>query len=267
MTLPIDTVFVRHGQSEGNLAQRHAEAGKPDMQKLVTEGRHTRSYRLTRQGRRQAKLAGAWLREEFGFFDRYLVSDYARAMETAALLQIPSATWYVNTNLTERDSGEVGRRRGDDRDDALVEALRMRSTEPFYWRPLNGESFNDLNLRLDRVLATLHRECSDKKVVVVCHGEVMRGYRVLLERMPQPEFRKWYLSNEPLDRIHNCEIFHYTRRNPETHELTTHANWMRRIRPTDDPVWVSNWLEIERPRYTNEELMEIVDGYPPVLSE
>ena len=40
----------------------------------------------------------------------------------------------------------------------------MKSVRP------NGESIAQLCLRIDGVLHTLHRECSDKRVLVVCHG-------------------------------------------------------------------------------------------------
>lgn len=269
MTLPIDLVLVRHGQSEGNAAKRLAESGDTTAYSEEFLNRHTRSFRLTKLGREQAVATGRWLTEEFfenSFgFDRYLTSEYVRAMETAGLLGLKNAEWYRNFYLTERDWGELDLQTPQEREEKFGDALRRRDIEPFFWSPLNGESFATLCLRLDRVLGTLHRECSDKRVIIVCHGEVMWAFRVLLERMSQTRFKELHLSQNPDDRIHNCQVIHYTRRDPHTGELAKYANWMRMVRPTDSPVWTTGWQTFRRPRYTNDELLRVVARSPSVL--
>src|SRR4051794_35308212 len=108
MTMPIDLVLVRHGESEGNYAyglsyrgdQRYFEPGSPFLNRPGVQ------WRLTDQGRRQATVAGEWLRKQMGFFDRCYVSEYLRAMETAAYLNIPDAEWYCDFYLRERDWGK-----------------------------------------------------------------------------------------------------------------------------------------------------------------
>lgn len=265
MTLPIDFVLVRHGQSEGNLAKRLAETGDSAAYDRTIVGRHTRSFRLTEKGRTQARLAGNWLRAEFGSFDRHIVSEYARAMETASLLNIPSARWYPNYYLTERDWGDCNQCSEEERLARFGGALKMRDVEPFFWRPPNGESLADLSLRLDRVFDTLHRKASEQRVIAVCHGDVMWTLRAMLERIPQSRFRELYLSNDPQNRLYNCEILHYTRRDPSCGLITPHLNWLRRIRPAESSAWDSGWMEIERHQYTNEDLAEIVDTYVAIL--
>ncbi len=265
MTLPVDLVLVRHGQSEGNAAKRLHESGQPEaLAKLVSE-RHTSGYLLTSLGEKQAVDAGAWLRDAFrGGFDRCYVSEYLRAKQTAGLLDLPNAKWFPNFYLCERDSGGVETRPESVRDEEFRHMLRMRENEPFFWKPGNGESLAQLSLRLDRVLDTLHRlDDPDCRVILVCHGEVMWTYRVLLERMSQEVFRKTYLSKEPIDRIHNCQILHYTRRNPErpSDRPEPYLQWMRTVRPTETPIWSSGWRKIERPTYTNEQLLEEVERY------
>lgn len=261
MTLPIDTVLVRHGESEGNLAKRLSEKGDHTAMTPEFLGRHTASFRLTDLGRTQARQAGDWLQREFfdnSFgFDRYFVSEYTRAMETAGELGLPNARWFAQYNLTERDWGDLDRFTEEERNARFAESLRMRNVEPFYWKPPNGENFSEVTFRFDRVLGTLHRECSDKRALIVCHGEVMWAARVALERMSQHRFKELHLSKDPDHRIHNCQIIHYTRRNPATGQLAKHANWMRMIRPTDDPVRIFPWVEIERPQYSNEALLEL----------
>jgi NAD+ kinase len=193
-------------------------------------------------------------------FDHFYTSEYTRAMETSSLLNLPNAHWYRNFYLTERDWGDIEQCPDNERQEKFATALTMRKIEPFFWRPPNGESFAELCLRLDRVLDTINRECADKRVIIVCHGEVMRAFRVLLERMPQDEFKQLALSKDKADGVFNCEIFHYTRTDPVTKEVHELANWLRRIRPAESPVSITPWQTIERKGYTSEELMGVVVG-------
>lgn len=269
MPLPTDLFLVRHGQSEANLANRLSEAGDHSAYTPEFMSRHTASFRLTERGRTQAILAGAYIRKELfkdGVgFDRYVTSEYVRAMETAARLQLPGASWFCDPYLSERDWGDLDNLPENERQEKFGEALRRRQVEPFFWRPPNGESFAQLCLRVDRALHTLHRECGDKRVVFVMHGETMRAFEVRLERMSQIRFKELIFSEDPMDRIHNCEILHYTRRNPATGQLAPYANWKRKIRPTESPFWCSEWTEIERPRYTNAQLLDMVSRVPAML--
>lgn len=269
MTLPLDLVLVRHGQSEGNAAKRRSEGGDHSAYSSEFRDQHSGSYRLTELGCEQARRTGHWLMEEFiehYRFDRYYTSAYTRAMETAGLLGLHSADWLVDHYLTERDWGDISSVPEDERQKRFGKELEMRTREPFFWSPPNGESFTDLCLRIDRVLDTLHRECGDKRVLIVCHGEVMRGFQVRLERLPQQRFRELVLSEKPEDRIHNCEVMHYTRRNPHGgRELRPYLGWVRKVRAAENPQWTSGWKPIERQRFTNMDLMQEVRQHPTFL--
>src|ERR1700675_4535998 len=97
MSLPINLVLVRHGQSEGNAAKRRSEKGDHTAYSEEFKDRHSSSFRLTDKGKQQAVAAGQLLETLFPKgFDRYYTSEYARAKETAALLAIPEAKWYPN---------------------------------------------------------------------------------------------------------------------------------------------------------------------------
>ena len=61
MTLPIDLVLVRHGQSEMNAAKRRSEAGDHSAFTKEFMERHSASFPLTDLGRRQAEQAGEYL--------------------------------------------------------------------------------------------------------------------------------------------------------------------------------------------------------------
>jgi len=215
--MPIDLVLVRHGQSEQNKALKAVRSGN---QSLITHGfLHTpdSQFRLSALGREQAQITGRWLQEKgLGFFDRRYVSDYARAKETAALLDLEGPNWYVEPTLREREWGVLDSLSWEEREEKMIVESRKKETDPFYWVPPNGESIAQMTVRLRGLLDTLHRECSDKRVIVVCHGEVMWGMRFMLERMSTTKWIQLERSQEPGVRIYNCQVLHYTRRNPET---------------------------------------------------
>ena len=266
MAMPIDLVFVRHGESEQNLASNRAKKGDSSLYTKEFKSRHGSQHRLTDKGRDQAKSAGKWLREnDLGFFDRRYVSDYVRAKETAALLDIQGTGWYVDHMLREREWGDYDGTSWEERAKLQKDALITKDTDPFYWIPPNGESIAQLTVRLKKLFDTLHRECSDKQVVVVCHGEVMEAFRQLIERMALEEWLKWERSKEPFDRIHNCQILHYTRRDPDTGVLAPHLNWMRSICPWDTDLSTNEWRPVVRKRYTNEELLESARRVKPLF--
>ncbi|MBI5742236.1 MAG: phosphoglycerate mutase family protein [Candidatus Niyogibacteria bacterium] len=248
MTLPIDLVLVRHGESEMNVAIHRSENGDHSAYTPAFRERHTSNMRLTDLGQKQAILAGEWLRSEFpaGFFHRFVASEYARATETAALLGLPGANWYRDFYLRERDWGQ-------------------KDVEPFYWIPFGGESLAALCQRIDLVLELLRRECSEKRVIIVCHGEVMLGFRIRIEKLSQTKFKEIYLSPKQEDRIKNCQILHYTRRDPQSGAIARHIDWMRMVRPAVTPIWTTGWREIVRPRYTNDDLLNIVSEIPRAI--
>ena len=263
MTMPIDLVLVRHGQSEQNLASLKAREG--DMSLFTDAFRATpqSQFRLSAKGREQARVTGEWLRKnDLGFFDRRYVSDYVRAKETGILLKLDGPRWYVETALREREWGELDGMSWAERDELMKQQVRQRSDDSFYWVPPNGESIAQLTVRLRTLFDSLHRECFDKRVVVVCHGEVMWGLRFILERMSSSQWMDLETSQKPGVRIMNCQVLHYTRRNPETGELSPHLDWMRSECPQDPANSGPGWEKIVRQRFTDDELMQVVDQTP-----
>lgn len=255
MAMPIDLVFVRHGESEQNMASERGKKGDPSLYTKEFKARHGSQHRLTSKGQKQAMSAGSWLKSnDLGYFDRRYVSDYVRAKETAALLDIDGQDWYVEYLIREREWGDFDGAPWEERQKFQKDSLITKDTDPFYWIPPNGESIAQLTVRLRTLFDTLHRECFDKKVIVVCHGEVMEAYRQLIERMPRDKWIELNKSKADFDRVHNCQILHYTRRNPQNGELSTHLNWMRSICPWDSSKSTNDWQRIERKKLSNKEL-------------
>lgn len=268
MGMPTDLVLVRHGQSEGNVVNKRSKKGDdalftPDFRK-----RHSSLWRLTDLGRKQAEVTGAWIREQIGTdFDRYYVSEYVRAMETAACLDLPSALWFTEFYLRERDWGDLDVMTEEDRHAKFADNLAKRESQPFFWTPPNGESMAELCIRMDRVLDTLHRECDGKRVIMVLHGETMWALRVRLERMSQERYVELDTSTDPCDHIHNCQVLHYSRRDPATGEVARALNWLRSSHPNDLPKSMDAWESIERRAYSNWDLKARVERVPRLIPE
>jgi len=260
MPMPLNLVLVRHGESEGNVATTLSKKG--DDSKFTEEflNRHSSTWRLTPKGQKQAKISGEWIKENIGSrFHRYYVSDYDRAKETAAGLFLPEAEWFVTYYLVERCWGDLDVMPFEERKQRFKENLRRKSMDPFYWVPTNGESMLDLLCsRLERILDTLHRECDGKNAILVVHGEVMWGFRYILERMHHAEIMRLEYSESPYDKIHNGQILHYTRLNPKTGKIEPYLNWMRSVCPNDTTLSSNDWTPIIRKRFTNTELLKQV---------
>ena len=88
----------------------------------------------------------------------------------------------------------------------------------------------------------------------------MRAFQIRIERMTQERFRKLHFSKKSEDRIYNCEVIHYTRNNPYDDKVaqSQYMSWVRSVRPTADPIWTTGWRNVSRPRYSNDDLLNII---------
>jgi len=273
--LPIDLVLVRHGESEGNVATQRSRHGDNSAFTPEFLARHSSRFRLSALGRAQAIAAGEWLRQEFlpvrperngALFDRHYASEYTRALETAALLGLHDARWYADIYLCERNWGDMEVLPESERKARFGASVAMKKCSPFFWTPPNGESIAEVCARVDRVLDTLHREAHGfQRAVLVCHGEVMWAFRVRLERLSEREYKRLDLSKDPHDRIHNCQILHYSRRDPATRLTYPYANWVRSVYPLNTALSSNEWRPIVRQTFTNEELLARVGKTKPMI--
>jgi len=257
--LPKHLVLVRHGQSEFNEIVHNLRNGVVAFNSLDPKvfQRTGSKWRLTDLGRSQATAAGEYIKKEIGCtFDGYFVSDFIRAKETAARLDLPEAQWKVEPHLRERDWGNTGLKDFVERGGSST----FRENDAFYGSPPSGESIASMVLRVDRMLDTLHREYADKKVIIVCHGELMWGFRVRLERMLEDDFIELDKSRHPHERIHNCQIIEYIRNEDEPYFMRT-----KQTCPWDTSLSSNTWKNIVRRRFTNKQLLSDVFKYPTLL--
>ncbi|KAF2072125.1 hypothetical protein CYY_006570 [Polysphondylium violaceum] len=260
---PYELVLVRHGQSEGNEAQARSKRGDLSAYTPEFKKKHSSTYRLTDKGILQAKIAGKWVKENIAeVFDRYYTSEYVRAMETAALLDLPESKWLTEIQLRERDKGKMDNISWTEKNEKFGHELELRKRDSFFWAPPGGESIADICSRVEHTFITLRRECANRRVVIVAHGEIMWAFRVRLERLSQIRFHQLQSSKDPRDQIHNTSILWYTRVHPKTGEIFPYFRFLRSVCPWKPEYSAPGWLEFERPVYSNEELLESVRTVP-----
>lgn len=259
MAMPKNLFLVRHGQSEGNLVRKKfEESGDESFFSDEFLGLHESQYALTDLGVEQAKKAGQWFRDKnFVTFDRMLVSNNVRAMQTAAYLNIDSVNWMVDFNLRERDGGLFNVLTPSARDTQYADQRKFYNTQPFLFRPPQGESVADVCQRVKIVLDTISRECDGKNVIIVCHGHVMRTFRIILERMSLHKTNEFLLGKEGWSIVPNCSIIQYTRENPfdSKQGLSDALGWVRVIRPAGGGKMEDEFSIINRKKFSNEELL------------
>lgn len=256
-------VFIRHGRSDGNDASMLLRENRYDEIPKGLFGLPGWKWRLTPEGERQCLAARAWIVENLGenFFTKGFASSYVRARETVGLLDL-SIDWKLNLFVREREYGELDCLPTKDQLEAYYREMQKKRENRLFWIPPSGESFADLAHRADRLYDTLHRECSQDRVLVVTHGDTIGAHRILLERLLPEEFEK--RETDPDYDIHNCGILHYTRQNPfDPDDVRENLDWVRYINPCEPPTDPrAAWKGVVRRKYSSRELLEQATSYP-----
>ena len=271
MPIPIDLVLVRHGESEANLANTrsrefhdHSDFTKED------KARHCSKMRLTEKGIKQARAAGAWIRDNIGDdFDGYHVSEFLRTIETAAQLGLENANWRLDLLLRETDyGGTLDLLSGKERKKRFGGHLKRQKIDGIFWiPPTGGESIAQACLRVKAVLSALGNEWGETHLLVT-HGEMMRAFRICLEHLSHFQYAEIENSADPKDKIHSCQILHYARRDPAKKEapLEQDFSWVRSVCPWDPQLSSNEWRKIENPLYSNNELLALAENYPRLVN-
>lgn len=158
--------LVRHGYSFAN--QKRLVTGTPDDE-------------LNDLGRRQAVRLAGWLKKWGMEPERFIVSHWRRAIETAAIL-FPEAPWEVDARLGETDAGYV----------ADIPVSKFMGEYPsFYGDPGNiypgGESHIDLNNRvLEWVNEQLANPC--RSILIVSHSGPISCMLQYVQRLDMSSF-------------------------------------------------------------------------------
>ena len=237
---PLEIIFIRHGESEGNIAARYSDIGIDSLQERIAK-KTSFDFRLTKTGIEQAKSTGVWIKENISRrFDRYFTSDLLRARETASLLDLDNAEWLLETDLREQHSPP-----------------RSHETiDPSLFRAFGVENFID----------TLTRTCKGLSVIVVCHATIIRSFMIRLEKLQYKNLRD--VKPNPDLTVRNCEIVWYSRKNPSTEVISPTLSWKTMIVSYETPSLKRKnlvWKKLVRSKFNNNDLMRSVEKGSPLL--
>ena len=271
MTMPLEIVFVRHGQSEANVVHKLDKDGDDNPHIDTVNQRPDWKQRLSPKGIAQAKTAGQWIQDNLGgvaSFNARYVSPFLRTRETAAYLAgLDTGEWTIDDRGAERSWGVYGTVAKAEQRSQFPLTSKLQEATPWYVRFDGGESMPDVYGRFRDFQGTLHREQSEARVIVVSHGDFMNVVRYGMERM-RPE--QWEaMDRDPRYTIRNCSILQYSRINPaNSNDIRDKIQWRRMVYP-DAPHESPDggeWVELpKRQRFTGEELLKQIEIAPPLL--
>ncbi|WP_237565770.1 histidine phosphatase family protein [Ornithinimicrobium cerasi] len=198
--------LVRHGESEGNLADRAAlEANEPRLDLDLRDA----DVPLSETGRQQARAVRDHLRSlpEDQRPTAVASSPYRRARQTAEIavegLGVPLV---VDERLRERDLGAF---------DGLTwigiqqeyphESERRARVGKFYYRPPGGESWADVALRVRQVHLELQERYAGERLCVFSHQATIMAFRVAIEGLEEGEV----LDADKSTPLANCSMTVY----------------------------------------------------------
>jgi broad specificity phosphatase PhoE len=267
MSMPLHFVLVRHGESEANLARDYAKKGNDTYFTDEYRKRADRLSRLTPKGVEQAAAAGKWIQKFIiepylpNGFERYYCSPYTRTMETAGSLGLPNADWRLSFLLRERDWGDIEGLTRDEFAKTYPDSIAKQKRDPLLWKPPGGESIMEMTeSRVREVYDMCHRELADSSVINVTHGEFMWGNRYALEHPTIDEWMEW--EKDPKQDLHNCQILHYSRVNPQSGEISKNIEWFRSVDPYNEPDTAGEWQQIIKREFTNSQLLDFAESMP-----
>jgi broad specificity phosphatase PhoE len=205
---PAGLVLVRHGESEGNLADARArEAGADRLDLEVRDA----DVDLSPTGLEQGAALNRWLRElPEGERPTVAVSSpYLRAERTArCALEGLDVPLELDERLRERDLGLFDGMTGKGiRAEHPEESERREKLGKFYYQPPSGESWADVALRVRSLLTDLRHGYDDARVWLFSHQAVIMTFRFVLEGIAEQEL----LAIDRKVQIPNASITSYRR--------------------------------------------------------
>jgi len=190
---PIELVIIRHGESEMNVRRAIAKH-EGDATDRLAHGIRDADVPLTERGIEQARETGRAMAKEFGRFDAAYVSPHFRSRQTFEAIR-ESLDYEMQVNLEDRvrekEFGIISQytKQGIAKH-FPQEAERLDLEGAYYYRPLGGESYPDIGLRLHSFIHSLYQHQAGNRVLVVTHAAVVAMMRKLLERFDEKTMLK-----------------------------------------------------------------------------
>ncbi len=207
---PSELIIIRHGLSELNVRKAIAVATE-QADTYTVEPIRDADVPLTDVGRRQAFETGREMSQRFDKIDIAYVSPFVRTRDT--FLEIQRGLGYdisvsYEDRVREREFGIFSQLTmlGIEKH-YPQEAARMRLEGDYYYRPLGGESYPDMGVRLHSWLHSLYQHQCGKRVLCVTHADVVQMIRKMLERLTEAQLLELNRSDD----VHNCGVtsYHY----------------------------------------------------------
>ena len=169
----LEIYFIRNGETVGNLGSKLQGQ---------TEGS------LSRKGIRQARLLGKLLKQIQ--IDKVYSSPLKRAADTYKYTGIKIKPIYLD-ELKERDFGDLTNL-------TYFDMINL----PADYRPNNGESLVDMQLRVKKLLNRIIKENKiNDRVLVFTHHEVTLSSVAYVIGLPLDNFRKLMISNTSITQV------------------------------------------------------------------
>lgn len=260
--LPIDLILIRHGESERNLIGKNKEIIFDEEE---YNSIHSSKFRLTEEGRKQSIITGEYIKENISNnFDKYYTSDYIRTKETAALLNLENALWESDFLIRERDNGVLSGLSDIQKEILYPNEILRKKQNLFYFAPIGGESISNVCLRVELFLSLLSRNASNMRVIVVTHGHVLRSFRIRLEKMNHNEIEELY--KEENKTILNTQIIYYSRKNPNTNEISSNLKYRKMVCPWNLEEYNEDWVTLKKNNLlSNQDLLDSIQDVKHIL--
>ncbi len=177
-------VFVRHGESTGNLLSA-------DERATLETPNH--AYPLSEDGEKQADIVGDYFAKLGTTFDVCYHSTFARTGETLARILVKTGQQHLLTNqdarLDEKWDGIFHELSRVEIEQSYPEQIRLRNRAGYYhYRAPGGESCPDVELRIRSILSEIEEKYANKHVLLVGHGNWFLLFQKVRHTLSIPAF-------------------------------------------------------------------------------
>lgn len=209
---PTELVLIRHGQSELNV-RRAIAIHSGDATDRLAEGLRDIDVTMTEEGFTQARQTGKALAQRAERFDVAFVSPHLRTRQTLDTIK-DELGYDIHTNyedrIREKEFGIISQYTNQGIQKHFPhEASRLELDGAYYYRPLGGESYPDIGLRLHSFLHSLYSHQAGKRVLVVSHAAVIAMLRKLIERFDEKSLLELDGLSAGTYEVKNCGVTTY----------------------------------------------------------
>ncbi|MCU0238878.1 MAG: histidine phosphatase family protein [Pyrinomonadaceae bacterium] len=185
MNFPKNIWLVRHGESLANVARHQAES---NQHLTIKFAEREQDVPLSDLGKIQSKKLHTYFAEISEKPSVIFSSPYERTRQTTDLIELKDSKIIYDERLRERELGIFDRLTKLGAMQKFPDECKKREQlGKFYYRPIGGENWADVVLRLRSFWRDLRLNFADEKVLIVTHEVVIRCFRYILEDLTEAE--------------------------------------------------------------------------------